>query len=347
VGELLTIRGAIRDEPLASHFVKVIWGDGTSDAYPAGCTASGCPGFGDPWPSETGKNMDLIHGYATPGTYPIEITVDDGGRGGRVIYPTEAIIFGLSDLTGPAEVAAEAPATFDFATTLPRNGTATITPTCPGGQVSEQSSASFTCVFNAVSAKTAAQVKLQAVIAGRTFEKTVNVDILPRATTVSPLSGPAIVTEGTTVTYSYSETHATGGLPLYTPGCGSHADMTESVGGSSITCRFHPVSGTTTTNVSVTVSALGGNASSELLVTVVPDTAPPTLTLPSPVSVIQQATSVRSSASAHQRRTPSRDQRWSYAVQRQGRSSRLGRRRSRARRTTGRETREKAASPSS
>ena len=218
MGELLTIRGAIHDVPLASHFVKVIWGDGTSDAYPAGCTASGCPGFGDPWPGGTGKNMDLIHGYAAPGIYSIEITVDDRGPGGRVSYPTEAIIFGLSDLTGPAEAAAGAPATFDFATTVPTNGTATITPTCPGGQVSEQSSTSFTCVFNEVSAKTAAQVKLQAVIAGRTFEKTVNVDILPRATTVSPLSGPQIVTEGTTVTYSYSETHATGGLVIYVPG---------------------------------------------------------------------------------------------------------------------------------
>ena len=61
--------------------------------------------------------------------------------------------------------------------------------------------------------------------------------------------------------------------------------MTASVGGSSITCRFHPVSATTTTNVSVTVSALGGNDSSELLVTVMPDTAPPTLTLPSPAPV--------------------------------------------------------------
>ena len=285
MGERLTIRGSIFDEPLASHFVKVIWGDATSSAYTAGCTAAGCPGFGDPWPGGTGKPMDLFRNYAAAGTYPIKITVDDGGPNGEVIYSTEAIIFGVSDLTGPAEVAAGAPATFAFATTLPINGTATITPTCPGGQVSEQSSTSFTCVFNQVSAKTAAQVKLQAVIAGRTFEKTVNVDILPLLTTVSPLSGPTTVTERTTVVYSYSETHSAGGLVFYAPGCGLHADNIASVGGSSITCRFHEVSVPTTTSVSVTVSALGGNDSSELLVTVMPDTAPPTLTLPSPAPV--------------------------------------------------------------
>ena len=285
VGERLTIRGFIVDEPLASHFVKVIWGDGTSSAYPAGCTASGCPGFGDPWPGSLGKPMDLIHDYPAAGTYPIEVTVDDGGPSGIAIYSTTAIMFGLSDLTGPAEVAAGAPATFDFATTLPINGTATITPMCPGGQVSEQSSTNFTCEFNDVSVKTAVQVKLQAVIAGKTFEKTANVDILPPATTVSPVSGPTTVTEGTTATYSYSETHATGGLVFYTAGCGPHADMTASVGGSSITCRFHEVSVPTTTSVSVMVSASGGSDSSELLVTVMPDATPPTLTLPSPVSV--------------------------------------------------------------
>ena len=69
--------------------------------------------------------MDSIHLETVPGTYSIEITVDDRGPGGRVSYPTEAIIFGLSDLTGPAEAAAGAPATFDFATTVPTNGTAT------------------------------------------------------------------------------------------------------------------------------------------------------------------------------------------------------------------------------
>ena len=57
-GDPLTVRGSIVDEPLAGHFVKVIWGDETSTAYPTGCTASGCPGFGTPWSGQAGKPMD-------------------------------------------------------------------------------------------------------------------------------------------------------------------------------------------------------------------------------------------------------------------------------------------------
>ena len=124
------------------------------------------------------------------------------------------------------------------------------------------------------------QVNLQAVIAGRTFERTVNVDILPRATTVSPLSGPRWLPKARRSPIPTARPMRRAAWSSIT-GVRPARGHDSSVGGSSITCRFHEVSATTTTNVSVTVSASGGNDSSELLVTVVPDMAPPTLTLPS------------------------------------------------------------------
>ena len=137
IGQPLLIRGLIVDEPRANHFVKVKWGDGTSDALVSGCSDEGCPGHGVVFETTAaGKYMSLTHSYAQTGVYPITITVDDRGPSGVATYTTEAIIFGLIALTGPAEVAAGAAAAFNFTSVLPINSPApTVTPTCPGGQV--------------------------------------------------------------------------------------------------------------------------------------------------------------------------------------------------------------------
>jgi len=291
-GQPLTIRGRIFDTPAASHFVKVKWGDGTSSAYLAGCTDPGCPGYASAWvgattPSDSvpPKYLSVAHTYETVGSYNITLEVDDGGPNGHLSYSTQAVIIGVSDLAGPTEARAGTPATYTYTSRFPAGATPVLTPTCETGTVTGSTSSSFTCSFPDVVSSTASHAKLHAVVPinpsqSLTFDRTLDILILPRLTTISPFSGPTIVTERTTATYTYSETYAPGGIVFEAPSCGPHGHVTFSQSGSSITCQFDEVSTAVTSDVSISVSALGGTASSTLSVSVVPDATPPVLTLP-------------------------------------------------------------------
>ena len=237
-----------------------------------------------PTSSYTPKYFSLSHAYQAVGTYPISLVVDDGGPGGKVSYSTQAVIYGVSPFTGPTEVAGGVPETYTYTSVVPAGATATITPTCEGGQVTGQTTSSFTCVFADVVAKTASHVKLQATILTNTFERTLDVNILTRPTIVSAITGPPTVTAGTTATYTYTATYSSLALVFDQPTCGIYANAISSTSGS-ITCQFKDVDNQVTTDVGITVSALGGSASSSLAVTVLPDATPPVLTLPGTIKV--------------------------------------------------------------
>lgn len=295
MGSPLTIRARIVDAPDARHFVKVLWGDGTSSALTPGCSEPGCPGTAPPWlngsTAEGTKYLSLAHTYQAIGDYPITIVVDDGGPSGTTSYQTQASIYGISPITGPAEAAAGEPIAFAFTSKVPAGLTPTLTPTCGGGQLLSTSTSSFTCQFNDVAAKTAAQVSLQAVILGTTFNSSLNIDVLPKATSVSPITGPTTVTEGQTFTYHYSETHSALGTVLYGASCGSAGTLITGTSGSSLTCRFTPATAPTTTVVNVVVHALGGSDSEELTVNILRDEGAPVLSLPSTIQVLSTSNS--------------------------------------------------------
>jgi hypothetical protein len=237
-----------------------------------------------PTSSYTPKYFSLSHAYQAVGTYPISLVVDDGGPGGKVSYSTHAVIYGVSPFTGPTEVAAGSPATYTYSSVVPAAATATITPTCEGGQVTGQTTSSFTCVFADVAAKTVSHVRLQATILTNTFERTLDVNVLTRPTIVSAITGPPTVTAGTTATYTYTATYSSLALVVDQPTYGIYANAISSTSGS-ITCQFKDVDNQVTTDVGITVSALGGSASSSLAVTVLPDVTPPVLTLPGTIKV--------------------------------------------------------------
>ena len=291
VGLPLTILGRIIDAADARHFVKVSWGDGTSSALDPGCTAPGCPGtvpprpFPGPAASLPPKYLSVSHTYAEMGTYPVTFDVNDGAPGGRTSHTLNVMAFGVSAPAGPAEVHAGAPVTYAYTTTLPPGVTeAAITPTCQGGQVTNQTASSFACSFGDVSARTAAKVSLRAVIGGATVERSLNIVVLPPPTTISEITGPATVTAGTTATYTYTATHSTGGLVINAKSCGNHGVQT---GGTptSIVCRFNDVPAQADTQVEVSIFAAGSSASSSLNVTVLPDLLPPALTVPATIRV--------------------------------------------------------------
>ena len=124
---------------------------------------------------------------------------------------------GVSDLAGPTEARAGTPATYTYTSRFPAGATPVVTPTCETGTVTGSSSSSFTCSFPDVVSSTASHAKLHAVVPinpsqSLTFDRTLDISILPRLTTVSPLSGPTTVTERATATYTYSETYAPGGI---------------------------------------------------------------------------------------------------------------------------------------
>ena len=130
--------GRIVDAPDARHFVKVLWGDGTSSAMTPGCADPGCPGTVPPWlngSTAEGKVLRLAHTYQAIGDYPITIEVDDGGPSGTTSYQTQASIYGISPITGPAVVAAGEPITFAFTSKAPSGLTPALTPTCEGGEL--------------------------------------------------------------------------------------------------------------------------------------------------------------------------------------------------------------------
>jgi HYR domain len=181
-------------------------------------------------------------------------------------------------------VAAGSPATYTYTSVVPAGATATITPTCEGGQVTGQTTSSFTCVFADVTAKTASHVKLQATILTNTFERSLDVNVLTRPTIVSAITGPPIVTAGTTANYTYTATYSSLALVFDQPTCGIYANVISGASGS-ITCQFKDVDNQVTTDVGITVSALGGSASSSKAVTVLPDVTPPVLTLPGTIKV--------------------------------------------------------------
>lgn len=290
VGQPLTINARIYDILEANHFVKVIWGDGTSSALAPGCTDAECPNFVG-WPGSTPpffglfpKYIRLSHTYQSVGTYPITILVDDGGPNGKVPQSASALIFGVSDLGGPTDVSSASPATFSYTSVAPSGATPTVTPTCEGGSVSSQTSTSFTCTFDDVATKTVRKARLRAVISGTTFDRSLDVNVTTRPTVVSAITGPPTATAGTTETYTYTASYSTLQLVFVQPTCGSNADAIASAEGS-ITCKFRDVDTQVTTDVGITISALGGSASSTLAVTVMPDVTPPVLTLPGPITV--------------------------------------------------------------
>jgi hypothetical protein len=90
---------------------------------------------------------------------------------------------------------------------------------------------------------------------------------------------------GTTATYHFTETHSTAGLVFDAASCGLYGQVTSSVSGSSITCRFNDVPEPVTTDVAITIYAAGGTGSSNLPVLVEPDLTPPVLTLPATIHV--------------------------------------------------------------
>jgi hypothetical protein len=287
LGASVDLRGRIVDLPDATHFVKVLWGDGTSSAHPPGCTAPGCPGFETPWLGATAtdgafpaKYLGFTRQYETLGTHTVTLEVHDGAANGKVTYTTAATVFGVTTPSGPAEVRAGEAVTYTYSSLAPGGSTADATATCGGGTASNVTSSSFTCVFDDVGTETPVKVKLQGIIAGFTFDRELDVTVGPRATTISPLEGPAVVTAGTVHTYTFTASYSPlGGFALFAPSCGQHATMPHS-SNTSITCRFNAVSVPSETEVGVSVSAPGGSATSSRAVTVLPDTAPPVLSLP-------------------------------------------------------------------
>ena len=293
VGSTVDLRGRIYDIAGATHSVNLVWGDGTSSLHLPGCTSTGCPGFATPWfqaaPPPEGslpsKFVGFTHVYETLGTHPLTLVVDDGAPNGEVTYTSEMKVFGITTPVGPAEVRAGEPITYAYQS-VGVGSSAPVTAVCPGGSAVSVTSSTFTCVFNDVAAETPVTVKLQAVIGGYPFERTVDVKLKPRATTISPLVGPTTVTAGTLHTYTYTESHSPlGGLTFFLPSCGAHAAtaIPPVILPSSITCRFAKVSQPETSVVAITIHAPGGSASSSLDVTVLPDAAPPVLSLPEPV----------------------------------------------------------------
>jgi len=288
----LTIRGRIFDAPGASHFVRVTWGDGTSSAYPAGCTDDGCPGHALAWvgASATVGNppeyLSLSHTYDGVSTYQITITVDDGGPNGRVSYLTQAITFGASNLTGPDAVNAGASATWTYSVNGLTGFTPTVTPTCGGGTLTASTSSSFTCTFADVAAATPAQVGVHVSLAGASMDRTLPISILPRPLTLSALTGPgsAPITGGTSATFTYSATASPFATVTYVPSCDTFGTITASTPGFSFTCHFNDVPQTVPSSVRLDAHDSNGSVASAVLpITLVSDTTPPLLTLPTAV----------------------------------------------------------------
>jgi hypothetical protein len=288
VGQPLRIDGRILDTPPAQHFVNVFWGDGTSSALTPGCTEPGCPlqtASFLPFPPVSNalppKYLNIDHVYQNPGTYDVRVQVDDGGPNGRTVRSIGSrSAFGVSALLGPTEVQGTKSATYTYTSLVPPRGTVSVTPSCQDGQVTAQTASSFTCTFAAVAAQKASKVLLHAIIAGVTFDRSLDISIVPPPTTISAIAGPSTVTAGTTATYTYTETHASGaGLVFFMPTCGT-AGAVQGGGAGAITCKFNDVAAATTTDVGITIAAPGGTATSTLPVTVLPDVTPPVLTLP-------------------------------------------------------------------
>ena len=297
VGSTVDLRGRIYDVAGATHSVNLLWGDGTSSLHPAGCTSTGCPGFATPWfganPPPAGslpsKFVGFAHVYETLGTHPLTLVVDDGapdGDGdrlpdGEVTYTSEMKVFGITAPAGPTEVKAGEAIHYTFSSLGPdASSPAPVTPTCEGGSAGNITASSFTCLFADVGADTPRKVKLQSVIGGYPFERTLDVTVKVRATTISPLDGPTSVIAGTEHTYTFTESHSTvGGIIFFIPSCGAHATIPFS-DGSSIKCKFGNVAQPTTSVVSMSIAAPGGIATSSLDVTVLPDVVPPQLSLP-------------------------------------------------------------------
>ena len=235
VGSTVDLRGRIYDVAGATHSVNLLWGDGTSLLHPAGCTSTGCPGFATPWfgatPPPAGslpsKFVGFTHVYETLGTHPLTLVVDDGapdGDGdkvpdGEVTYTSEMKVFGITAPAGPTEVKAGEAIPYTFSSLGPDGSSpAPVTPTCEGGSAGNITASSFTCLFGDVGADTPRKVKLQSVIGGYPFERTLDVTVKVRATTISPLNGPTSVIAGTEHTYTFTESHSTvGGITFFIP----------------------------------------------------------------------------------------------------------------------------------
>ncbi len=199
--------------PVVQHFVKVIWGDGTSLNTPEWLYRLGVSGHrrGVAIRDDADQQLRAEVLQSEPRVLQaVEYLPNQSRRrrrwtGREGVLPDTGGDLRRSPFTGPTEVAAGVPpATYTYTSIVPVGATATITPTCEGGEVTGQTTSSFTCVFADVAAKTAAHVKLQATILTNTFERTLDVNILTRPTAVSAITGPTTVTAGTTATYTYT-----------------------------------------------------------------------------------------------------------------------------------------------
>ncbi len=214
VGQPLILSGRIFDTLAADHLVTVLWGDGTSSELPPGCSEAGCPAFVAwpevvPVPGQFPEYFNLNHNYRDIGTYPITVIVNDGGPNGKVTVQTGAAeIFGVSKLTGALETPAGIANLYSYTSKLPAGATLSKTPTCEGGTLSNVTDSSFTCTFNDVAATTKRKVGLQAVIAGTTFDRSLDVDVRSTQVRIANLDGPTTVMGGTTRTYTYTGTHS-------------------------------------------------------------------------------------------------------------------------------------------
>jgi hypothetical protein len=306
VGSTVDVRGRIFDVAGATHSVNLLWGDGSSSLHEAGCTSTGCPGFAAPWFGATpppdgslpAKYVGFQHVYDTLGTHPLTLVVDDGAPDadgdeipdGEITYTSEMKVFGITTPSGPTVVNAGEAIPFTF-TSIGTDGAspAPVTPTCEGGTAGDLTASGFTCLFADVGAETLRKVKLQAVIGGYSFERTLDVTVKVRPTTISPLSGPTTVTAGTQHTYTYTESHSTvGGITFIAPSCGAYSHQVISTS-TSITCTFANVTQPSISQVAITIAAPGGSATSSLDVTVMPDVAPPDLSLP--LNIVANSTS--------------------------------------------------------
>jgi hypothetical protein len=291
VGQALTLSGRVFDAIEGDHLITVLWGDGTSSELPPDCSEPGCPSF-NKWPEapivpfQFPKYFYLNHTYPEIGTYPITVIVNDGGPNGKVSIPAAAAsIFGVSKLTGAQATSAGIANVYSFTSKLPAGAT-TPTPmaTCEGGTASAVTGSSFTCTFSDVATTTKRKVLLQAVIAGTTFNRSLDVDVRPAQVKIANLDGPTSVLGGMTRTYTYTGTHSQFGTATFAPFCGL-GEVTSQVPGSSFTCLFLD---TGPTEFAVGVSAIdsfGNTAEAGITVNLAPDTAPPVLTVPAEVKV--------------------------------------------------------------
>ncbi|HEY8548346.1 MAG TPA: hypothetical protein VIL35_00205, partial [Vicinamibacterales bacterium] len=179
------LRARLFDVPGSAHFATVLWGDGTSDATTVSCDGPLCPAATPNalgW-DLTGGGQPLYFGftktYEQPGTYQVRLRLNDGAPGTDAAYDTTITVFGISTLSGPSQVRSGESAQYAVGLVTPAGHGASVTAACAGGTASNVTTTGFTCVFDDVAAPTTRAITLQAVMAGHTFSRTLDVNVLP------------------------------------------------------------------------------------------------------------------------------------------------------------------------